>query len=169
MKLLLAVLSSLFFFSCQETGITTAEQGKNIYYYPTSNIYFDADNNHYIVIDGDKGWSVKDELLPEQSANLGRRVLVNNPAVPVWKANDDHKMVYAASLYTTTDDYNQKFREDSLSSLPKRVDTSADSANPDTTSQKKEKRGVGKFLDRIFGGKKDKKNKKTDDPEKEDS
>jgi hypothetical protein len=160
MRFLIALLSIALFFSCQEVGKSKPTQGKNIYYYPTANVYYDADNNLYMVLNETAGWETKDELPQEQITTLGQKVVVENPSLPVWKDNGDHKMIYAANLYTTKDDYRQKFIEDSISSLPRKTNPVAKQQG-DSTSMKKEKSGVGKFLNRLFRGKekKDKKEK----------
>lgn len=158
MKLWLPLLALIIFFSCQDTEDAPLAQGGTIYYYPGSNIYFDADNGQYFLFSGAAGWTTTKELQPEQEANLGRKVLVSNPTVPVWKANDDHKMIYGASLYTTADDYNQKFKEDSLNSLPRKKPADSVYEQKDSIEIKKERKGVGKFLERLFG--KDRKRQK---------
>lgn len=156
----MALFAVITFFSCQQVEDVPPQQGKTIFYYPTSNVYFDADNNHYLVLSGADGWVTKEELSPEQAENLGRKVLVSHPAVPVWKANGDHKMIYGASLYTTEQDYRQKFTEDSLNSLQKKTAVTFERQTQDTTEERKEKKGVGKLLDRLFGKEKKKRENK---------
>ncbi len=90
-------------------------------------------------------------------------MVLEKPEQPVWKSNEQHKMIYAASLYTSKQEYQKKFYEDSIKSLPKKtVAAIKDTAVIQEDDVKKTKTGVGKFLERIFSGKKEKKKEKVD-------
>ena len=62
---------------------------------------------------------------------------------PVWKDNGNHKLLYSALLYATPNDTMQK--KEPKPEVRKQ-------ANPDTV--KKERKGLRKFFDKLFGRKK---------------
>lgn len=122
------------------------------WYYPKSNIYYtDGDGKYYYLGDGEK-WVSTTTLSEEQKSVLGDKVLIAQPQDPVWKNNDEHRMIYSVSLYTSAPDIKKKYYEDSLNSLPKKM--------PPTAKTDKEEKpeahtsGLKKFFEKIFKGKK---------------
>ncbi len=148
---LLGVAGFLYFKSDQKKE---KAQGTYIYYYPKANVYFDKEEDTYYLIVNDK-WERSKTLTEEQKLFLGKNVLVKNAAVPVWKENEHHRLVYGTALYTTADEYKRKYYEDSISSLPKKavvVQSPIDSV--EITKEAKKQSGVRKFFDKLFKKKK---------------
>ncbi len=168
MKIILAIIAVIalilaVFFVFNSTAEKETRQGTTIYFYPKSNFYYDVDNAQFYILSPDEGWQKVDEITEEQNAALGEKVVLEKPEQPVWKSNEQHKMIYAASLYTSKQEYQKKFYEDSINSLPKKtVAAIKDTAATQEDDVKKSKTGVGKFLKRIFSGKKEKKKEKVD-------
>ena len=157
MSLALVIIA---FSACDSLGNQPKKDGTTFYFYPKSNIYFDVDNDQYFILSVNDGWKTVDEISEEQKAVLGEKVTLDHPELPVWKANAEHKMIYAASLYNTQKDYREKFYQDSLNSLPKET-TLVDTTNTIDTiinstveEEENKKTGIGKFFDKIFSGKK---------------
>jgi hypothetical protein len=168
MKLMLSIIAGIalilaVFFVYNKPAEKETRQGTTFYFYPKSNIYYDVDNAQFYILSPTEGWQKVDEITEEQNAALGEKVILEKPELPVWKSNEQHKMIYAASLYTSKKEYQKKFYEDSINSLPKKtVVAIKDTAATQEDDVKKSKTGVGKFLKRIFSGKKEKKKEKVD-------
>ncbi|MBA3675779.1 MAG: hypothetical protein H0W75_12640 [Chitinophagaceae bacterium] len=168
MKLILAIIAGIaliliVFFVFNKPAEKEIKQGTTFYFYPKSNVYYDLDNAQFYILSANEGWQATSQILEEQNAALGEKVILDKPDLPVWKANEQHKMIYAASLYTSKQEYQKKFYEDSINSLPKKtVVAIKDTTSTQEENVKKTKTGVGKFLEKIFSGKRDKKKEKED-------
>jgi hypothetical protein len=150
-------LGALFIYNKSEAK--TDEQAI-YYYYPTANVYYNATAKEYIIEDGDT-WITNKNVAADVENKLGKRVLIEEPSTPVWNDNEHHRFVYAASLYMTPGDFAQKYREDSLKSLPPKKPKKV---VPE--EEEKEKKGIEKFFDDIFGGEEKKKEKEKKKSEK---
>jgi len=149
MKIIAALLLVAHFsvYSCNEGDNV---QGTKFRYYPKSNIYYDVEQERYYLIVNDQ-WQRSKSITKEQQAYLEKHVIIDKPGVPVWKDNDQHRLIYGAALYTSSADYRRKFYEDSIKSLPKKIRI----PRTDSVQHEENKRsGVRKFLDRLFGKKK---------------
>ena len=113
---IIATAAVFFAFKPTEEG---EKQGTLFHYYPKANIYYDVDNEQYFVL-SDKGWESSENIPEEQKSVLGEKVILDRPALPVYSSNAHHRIVYAATLYTSQADLQNKFYEDSVSSLPKK-------------------------------------------------
>jgi hypothetical protein len=84
-------------------------------------------------------------------------VLLNHPQKPLWKNNEQDRLLYSVALHTSPQEYQNKFYLDSINSLPKKEVTKEES-----DIEEKEKTGFGKFLQKVFSKKekKDKENRK---------
>ncbi|MDB5207350.1 MAG: hypothetical protein JWR72_2425 [Flavisolibacter sp.] len=71
---------------------------------------------------------------------MDKNVLIDSPAKPVWKDNERHKLIYSAVLYASPSDTQEVKPVTQVKEAPMEV--------------KKEKKGLRKFFDKIFGGKK---------------
>jgi hypothetical protein len=87
-----------------------------------------------------------------QKDSLGEKIRLINPPKPVWKNNEEDRLLYSLEKYTSRKDYQKNFYEDSINSLPKKMEKEDEKQ----AATEKEKSGFGKFLDKIFS-KKDKK------------
>lgn len=125
--------------------------GTTYLFYPLQNIYFDQDNKEYYYYDSVKAvWQTTATLSPEISARLGKYVLLDSVALPVYRDNSVHRMIHGSILYSSPGEIQRKYREDSLASLPKK-DTLT---NADSIATKKRSR-IGRWFQKVFG-KKDK-------------
>ncbi len=128
-------------------------QGIRFQYYPKANVYYDLDNKEYHLLQNEK-WQRSKNITEEQQSFLGKGVVINKPAIPVWKDNEQHRLIYGTALYTSTADVKQKYYEDSIRSLPKKIIVpKADSVAVE--EEEKKRSGVRNFFDRIFKKKKD--------------
>lgn len=123
-------------------------QGSTFYYYPKPNVYYDIEQKEYYAFDSaKKGWKRGAKLTAAEAAGFGKKVVIDTPAVPVYKDNAHHRLVYSAALYTSPQAMREKYIEDSIRSLPpKRL--AKDTAAIETP--KKHKTKIGKWLDKIF-------------------
>lgn len=149
MRFIISALIVMIVFSCTDHP-RIQEQGKIIEYYPKANIYYDVDRQTYIQFSIQKGEWEKVKTLPDDViATLGKKITLPDLAVPVYKNNAQHRLVYSVSLYNTPQDYRQKFIEDSVALAPKKsvfVKPIEDSP----VEIKKRKRGLRKLFDKIF-------------------
>ncbi len=160
------IIAAVAFFAF--TPAKKAEKAGTVFhYYPKANIYYDVDNNKYLLLT-DKGWQQSDNLPDEQKTILGEKVILDHPGQPVYADNAHHRMVYAATLYTSSQELKQKFYEDSVSSLPKPVVVvkKEEPMNMDTVQQQKSKKGLGRFFGKLFSGNKKKAKQEKEETEK---
>jgi hypothetical protein len=161
----------IFFLSCneveksKETNTTQANtaQGSTYNYYPRANIYYDIEQKHYLVFDSAQNlWQQKTSLSTEENALLTKKVVINNPSLPIYEANDHHRLIYGTALYSSAEEIRKKFIEDSLKIVnAKKKRLAADSlkmsnGKKDTTIGKKRKNGLKNFFDKIFKKKSEK-------------
>lgn len=113
------------------------------YFYPKANVYFDSVNKDYVFLGNDgKTWQSLKQIPVAMQMLMDKNVLIDTPAQPVWKDNERHKLIYSAALYITPLDTQQV----------KPVAPVIKTAPP--IEIKKEKKGIRKFLDKLFGRKK---------------
>ena len=116
------------------------------YFYPKANVYFDTVNKDYIFLGSDGAtWTSGKEIPAAMHSMMDKSVLLDTFTQPVWKDNQNHRLIYSAVLYRSPNDTVEK-KPDPVVQKPV--------ANVDTTEQKKEKKGLRKFLDKLFGKKK---------------
>lgn len=124
------------------------------YYYPRANVYFDSANKEYLFMASDgQNWQTAKQIPAVVQGLMDKTSLVQNPSNPVWKDNEKHRLIYSAVLYATPNDTTAK------KEAPKPIADRRGSRDKEK-GDKKDRKGLGKFLDKIFGGlKKDKKKK----------
>lgn len=117
------------------------------YFYPKANVYFDSANKTYAFL-GSNGaaWQTAKEIPAVVRQLMDKGALIDSPATPVWRDNETHKLVYAAQLYATAKD-TQEVKEPVVVAAQK----------TEITQKKKERKGLGKFFNRIFKGNRPKK------------
>ena len=164
----------IFFLSCNEvekseevnTTQANTTQGNTYDYYPRANIYYDIEQKHYLVFDSAQNiWQRKTNLSTEENALLSKKVVISNPSLPVYQANDYHRLVYGTALYSSSEEIRKKFNEDSLKIVnAKKKRLAGDSlkmsnVKKDSTiaeNGKKRKNGLKNFFDKIFKKKSEK-------------
>jgi hypothetical protein len=154
---IIGFLGYLFFKSSKKLP----ETGKGVvYYYPKANIYYDVPSGQYIFFsENDKSWKQTKNFSEEQKLSLGEKAIISKPSNPIWENNAEDRIIYSVGLYSSPSDLKQKFYVDSLNSLPKTVavpTTVTEEKKEEKTDEEKPKSGFRKFLDKIFGGNKDK-------------
>ena len=135
--------------------------GTTFHYYPKTNVYFDVERTRYIYLNSQKGeWEKAKELPGGKQDKLGKYVVINNPAQPVWSENSQHRLLYGVSLYASGDEVRRKFVEDSLRSIVRKTTPPPKKKTPAEIEEEEEKGSIERFFDRLFGGDKDKDKKK---------
>lgn len=140
------LLASWFFFSCNsnkaEKPVAPAPKPAPVYYfYPKANVYFDSANREYLFLTNDgKIWTAEKQIPAAMQALMDKSVLIETPAQPVWRDNEQHKLIYSAVLYTKPTDTVEKKE-------PPVVKT-------DTVKKEKKRSGIRRFFDKLFGKKK---------------
>lgn len=132
------------------------------YYYPQKNVYYDVDkNNFYYSLNGGKTWDSTTNTSGNDPGTLGKKVIIHSLVKQVYKDNETHRNLYKGKLYNFI-----------------YADTASASAAPEVTGRKvvkksnttevipipeedKTKKGLKKFLNKIFG-KHDKKTTEAD-------
>jgi hypothetical protein len=166
---LLILLCFLLIFSCRQEDSSTqasTKHGNTYDYYPKANIYYDIEQKYYLVFDSlQDEWLQKSTLTTEENALLDKKFLIANPSLPVYFDNDNHRLIYGTALYSSSEEINKNFIEDSLKILNAKKNRiiqdslkmqNAKKENQKEEKEKKRKRGFKKFLDNIFRKKEDK-------------
>ena len=154
----LLIVGTLFFWvACnddqpQVNTVQPAPLPPQYYYYPRANVYFDSANKDYLFLSTDStNWLSAKQIPAVVHQLMDKGVHLQNPPDPVWKDNATHRLVYSAVLYAT---HNDTVAKKVVKPARKPVVPVADSVD---TIAKKERKGLGKFLDKIFGRNKKKK------------
>ncbi|RYY89674.1 MAG: hypothetical protein EOO15_05520 [Chitinophagaceae bacterium] len=143
-------LLALLLIACQSER--SYQQGAHIRYFPEANSYFDEDNKVYLLFDTvEQQWGTRAQLNQEELSKLGNSVVVEKPALPVYRDNAQHRLMYATTRYTDRAELARKRREDSLASLPPGAKPLA--PPPPTPEPPKKKTKVGRWLQKVFGKK----------------
>jgi hypothetical protein len=120
------------------------------YYYPKANFYYDSTAAIYVCWDSATAEWKNTDKLPVQQVDLGKRVRIGESLGPVWKENQNHRLIYSVSLYSEPKDFKKKEKAPV-------VTVSEKSDTVDELDKTEKKSGVKKFFERIFPPKKKKK------------
>jgi hypothetical protein len=126
--------------------------GKPVYYYPQSNVYFDTGNAIYTQFTEEDGWMQSENITEDLKNNLGTKAIIHNPSNPVWANNAEDRMLYSIVLYAGDGNLLEKYRKDALASLPKKP---VEKIQEPKKEDEKQKGGIRRFFDKLFGKKKD--------------
>ena len=147
--------SSILMIICFLSFACTDNKGKNTaaappppiyYFYPKANVYYDTVNKDYVFLGGDGGnWTSGKQIPAAMQSMMDKSILLDTFSQPVWKDNQNHRLIYSAVLYASPNDTIEK-KPEPIAEKPV--------TDPDTVEQKKEKKGLRKFLDKLFGKKK---------------
>lgn len=149
----------LFFVACNNEQKKEEKKAAGLppayYFFPRANVYFDSANKDYLFLANDgKTWQSAKQIPNIVQGLMDKSVLIVTPSNPVWKDNEQHRLLYSSLLYAMPSDTVAK----KLPPKPvvKVQDTIA------VAKEKKERKGLRKFVDKIFGiFKKDRKKKDT--------
>lgn len=143
------------FFSCSDNKAeqnTPAPPPPIYYFYPKANVYFDTVNRDYVFLGSDgKTWTAEKQIPAAMQSMMDKSILLDTFSQPVWKDNQNHRLIYSAVLYAVPEDTIEKKPLPIAEQKP--VDAEVD--------EKKEKKGLRKFLDKLFGKKKKDKEEKS--------
>lgn len=160
--IVLAIMGILGYigFSANKPGKAQLPKSGLVYYYPKANVYYEVGTGQYAYFNAaSNSWKETKAFSEEQKLSLGERAIIQKPSSPLWKNNADDRMVYSARLYGAAQNLQQKFREDSLNSLPKPTATVTPvvkKTKPATVEKDsvKTKSGIARFFEKLFKGKK---------------
>jgi hypothetical protein len=120
------------------------------YYFPKANVYIDSANSDYIFLGNDgKSWQTAKQIPAAMQALMDKNVFIECPSQPVSQDNESHRLVYSALLYATPNDTTKK-------EAPKPTVMGPKTETDTVEKAEKERKGLGKFIDKIFGRKKNK-------------
>ena len=114
------------------------------YFYPKANVYFDSVNHEYVYLANDGvSWLSEKQIPAAMQTIMDKNVLIESPLQPVWKDNERHKLIYSALLYASPSDTQvvRVAKPIAIAEAPAEV--------------KKERKGLRRFFDKLFGKKKD--------------
>ena len=112
------------------------------YFYPKANVYFDTVNKTYIFLGSDgRTWTSEKEIPAAMQSMMDKSIFLDTASQPVWKDNQNHRLIYSAVLYASPADTIEEAPPVIVQQAPPEV-------------EKKEKKGLGKFFDKLFGKKK---------------
>ena len=152
---LLIVFSISVIVLCAGCADKQAKQNE-FYYYPDMNLYFDVAKNNFIYsLDGGVMWDTIDAKSGNIPTTLGNKIVLNSASDSIWKDNVTHREKYGGYIYNVLDD------DSTDTSAATTVTEKEIVKKPTSTLIKedekiKERKGLGKLLNRIFGKKKDK-------------
>lgn len=147
------LLLTVFYFACTDNKAEeplAAPPSPKYYFYPKANVYFDTVNKNYLFQGSEGKWVTEKQIPAMMQAMMDKSVLLDTFQQPVWKDNEIHRLVYSAALYASPRDTVEE---------PEPVVQRPASSEPEV---KKEKKGLRKFLDKIFGRKKKNEDKKNE-------
>jgi len=114
-------------------------------------MYYDLANSMYIYRDDKGKWLSTKQISDKVTTGMGKKAILINPALPVWKSNEYHRMVCSTALYANASDFRKS---------PPKTPAVVNNKPPeekkieDSKEEKKES-GLQRFFKRLF--KKDKK------------
>jgi hypothetical protein len=128
---------------------------RKVYFYPKANVYFDTKEQEYLFFDSiGMSWQENKNLPDSIRGRLEKNVVLEKEVPPVWKNNEQHRLVYSATLYATKQDLEEKEPEPiaSASSDSPKSGQQAGTAGADPEPQKES--GLKRFFKKLFGKKK---------------
>ena len=132
-------------------------QEPEFYYYPKANVYYDvAGKVFYYSLNGAKSWQQMTDSLATSPELLGEKVVLHSSDT-IWKDNERHRQLYSGVLYNVAASVDSvegsaaKVSERKVNRKKYRA-----SERPAPEEEPKKKKGFGKFLQKVFGKKKDK-------------
>jgi hypothetical protein len=158
------LLIVLFFTACESQQSKSPAKPHAYFFYPSTNVYLDTVNKHFSYFDSSQQKWVSGNSLPATIlSDLGKSVLIDSAPQPIWAANAEHRMIYAAKLYADSADFREPpeptSEEKAAAAQKKKDEDEARDQAADQRERDRKKTKVGKLLDRIFHKKdKDKKN-----------
>ena len=154
--IIIVVSLQLFLVSCQSKNNQEEKENFEFYYFPKKNVYYNVEKKNFLYsLDGGKTWDSVLSISDKEPATLGEKIIVYSDDYNVYKDNPAHRKLYNGRLYNIIS-----------------ADTAMAIAAPEVTERKVQKRtaevkpeqeeekvvkGLKKFLNKIFGKHKKKK------------
>ncbi|WP_207496132.1 hypothetical protein [Aridibaculum aurantiacum] len=143
--------------SCSQQQPQQAEEEKGKYkfiYYPNMNMYYDVAAGQYLFsIDSARTWQTINEPSTEQPATLGEGKVIYTDVKQVWKENEEHRQQHDGTIYNVLS--GGAVVASAANEVSERKTPRKTVAKPAPVEEPK-KKGLGKFLNNIFGKKKNK-------------
>jgi len=79
----------------------------SFYYYPKPNVYYNRETKQYAFVTPEGTWQTGNNLPFAVALESEKKVALTGPYPEIWKNNERHRMVYAASLYASASDLRQ--------------------------------------------------------------
>lgn len=140
-------LTPAIFNSCKTD---TPKQEQQFFYFPKTNIYYDAAEATYIYsLDSGRVWKkLNASVRTDPSPVLGGKIVIAATGEDIWKDNESHRSLYGGMLY------NVITRDTSylLTNTVKSKEEKKPGIKPGSETEKKK----NNFIQRIFGKKKNK-------------
>lgn len=137
----------LFFIGACSSDKEKVEQ--LFYYYPDKNVYYDSLNKDFwFSLDGAKSWNRFTDSTGSEPKTLGSKIAIYSQESEVYKNNESHRKLYAGRLYTISGGDTS-----TLAVGPEVAERKVEEGKvtPRRKPARKYKKGIGKFLDNIFG------------------
>ena len=146
---IIMVSIELLALSCSNNINDEDKEDYEFYYYPEKNVYYDVEKkNFFYSLDGGKTWDSTINASGEDPGTLGGKVIIRSLVEDVYKNNETHRNLYKGKLYNIVN-----------------ADTVLASTTPEVSERKqkkketeikpaeeeKPKKGIKKFLEKIFG------------------
>jgi hypothetical protein len=146
----LIVLMTAITVSCKQE----VKKGKyEFYYYPKVNMYYDvADQQYLYSLDSARTWTIIPDTTSQDTATLGNKEILYSDAKDIWKQNELHRQQFNGTILHIVSTDNEmagvqnEVRERKVAVKKPAVQKPA---------EEKKKTKVGRFLQKIFGKKKD--------------
>lgn len=156
--LLITILVSIQFavVSCRPHSQQEEKEKIEFYYYPNKNVYYNVNKKSFLYsLNGGKTWDSVINTAGTEPATLGEKIIVHNNNDQIYKANAAHRKMYNGHLYNIVD------RDTVLATAAPEItehniQKKVTDIKPIATEEKQVK-GLRKFLNKIFGKHKNKK------------
>ncbi len=120
-------------------------------YYPSVNMYFDVAQQQYIYsLDSARTWNTLKGTTEEKAASLGTPATVYSDEKEIWKLNEAHRQQYNGTIFNVAGNSSVAGNLDEPVAERKVQKKAVRKSAPAV----KERKGLGKFLQKVFGKKK---------------
>jgi len=127
--------------------------GNEYYYYPQKNVYYDVNKQKfYYSVDGSKSWLTFAGTGNTDVSTLGEKVEIYSNDTLIYNDNDNHRRLYAGRLYNLNI-ANTDLANVAPAAVSERRSIVKKSPAAKEKKEEKTKKGLGKFLGKIFGKK----------------
>ncbi len=155
--IIMLVSIQLFAVSCQNNNPQEEKENHEFYYYPQKNVYYDVEKKYFLYsLNGGKTWDSVMSSPDKEPATLGEKIIVYSVDNNVYKDNAAHRKSYNGRLYNITG-ADTAFASAAPEVTERKVQRKTVVVKPEQDEEKpmpeevRQKKGLKKFLDKIFG------------------